>query len=204
MNRFISVVAILCLISSLYVLYRVDRVETTVTSMDVISYYTPQYEPLPQLPVKVKLAVDSHELSCLQKNIYFESRDQGTIGMISTAWVTFNRVNDIRFRDTICGVVLRGKEDVHGNPIRHKCQFSWYCDGKTDEPNLDNKFEHAAWVLSGEIAEQMILSCRLGVRPEECPPDPTHGAIFYHNDTVDAFKYTRTVVVGNHIYYVKN
>jgi N-acetylmuramoyl-L-alanine amidase len=211
MYRFISVVAILCMLSSLYVLYRVDQIETTVTSMDVMAYYAPQYEPLPLPVIEVEepytipiLEVDPHDLLCLQKNIYFESRDQGTIGMISTAWVTFNRVDDKRFRNTICEVVYRAKTDKRGFPIRNKCQFSWYCDGKTDEPDLENEIEYTAWILSGSIARRMILTCRMGYKPEECPDDPTHGAIFYHNDTVENFKYTKTTVVGKHTYYVKN
>ena len=50
------------------------------------------------------------ELYCLSKNIYFESRNQPTLGQIAVGQVTMNRVNSPRFPNTVCGVVRQGGE----------------------------------------------------------------------------------------------
>ena len=48
--------------------------------------------------------------------------------------VTLNRVRDDRFPNTIWNeVVKQGLTYESGFPIRDKCQFSWYCDGKSDK-----------------------------------------------------------------------
>ena len=67
------------------------------------------------------------QLTCLAQNIYFESRDQPTVGQMAVASVVLNRVHDSRYPNTICGVVKQGptyswKKDF---PVRHRCQFSW-------------------------------------------------------------------------------
>ena len=78
------------------------------------------------------------EISCLADNVYFEARNQGTAGWAGVIAVTLNRVDDNRFPDTVCEVVKQGphrpswKGTGEMIPIRHRCQFSWYCDGKAD------------------------------------------------------------------------
>mgnify|MGYP003314693505 CR=1 FL=1 len=76
-------------------------------------------------------AVDRfEEMYCLAKNIYFESRDQPYIGRLAVAQVTMNRVKSEEFPDTICDVVTQGGER------KHRCQFSWYCDGAVSYTHL--------------------------------------------------------------------
>ena len=75
-------------------------------------------------------------ITCLAQNIYFEARDQPTIGQRAVAEVVLNRVHDPRWPDTVCEVIREGptyswKQDY---PIKHRCQFSWYCDGLSDKP----------------------------------------------------------------------
>ena len=74
------------------------------------------------------------EKKCLTENIYFEARGQGQAGWLAVAQVTLNRVEDRRFPNTVCEVVKQGLTYASGQPIRNKCQFSWYCDGKSDNP----------------------------------------------------------------------
>ena len=93
--------------------------------------------------------VHSASAQCLALNVYHEARGQGTAGLFGVTAVVLNRVNDSRFPNTICGVIYQGptreswKTRIHKNlptedriyyPIKHKCQFSWYCDGKDDTP----------------------------------------------------------------------
>jgi len=72
------------------------------------------------------------QLTCLAKNIYFEARNEPFAGQFAVALVTLNRVNDTAFPDTICKVVYQGIHTTDGFPKRDRCQFSWYCDGASD------------------------------------------------------------------------
>ena len=81
------------------------------------------------------------EATCLAKNMYFEARNQGLAGQLAVSLVVMNRVKDERFPNTICGVIEQGpiskwwlKEKGKIVPIRNRCQFSWFCDGKSDDP----------------------------------------------------------------------
>ena len=95
------------------------------------------------------------ELVCLARNIYFESRSDSLAGKVAVADVTLNRVDNVRFPNTICQVIQQGVHYINwkGNemPKRNMCQFSWYCDGLSDE----YKDEHA-WQNAVQIAHQML------------------------------------------------
>ena len=82
---------------------------------------------------------------CLALNMYHEARGQGTAGLFAVSAVVLNRVNDKRFPNSVCEVIYQGptreswKTRQHKDlpdskrqyyPIKNKCQFSWYCDGK--------------------------------------------------------------------------
>ena len=78
-------------------------------------------------------------LECLAMNVYHEARGQGLAGQVAVMHVTLNRVEDPRFPNNICGVVYQGpvrpswKNNGTYIPIKNKCQFSWWCDGKSDK-----------------------------------------------------------------------
>ena len=80
------------------------------------------------------------QAKCLADNMYFEARNQSWRGIVAVGMVTLNRVNDKRFPEILCEVVKQGpiskwwlEQKGKIVPIRHKCQFSWYCDGKSDK-----------------------------------------------------------------------
>ena len=80
---------------------------------------------------------ENGEAFCLAKNIYFEAGNQPLAGKLAVAHVVRNRVEDSQFPDTYCGVIYDVKEwrtSWRGNkvPVIGMCQFSWYCDGKSD------------------------------------------------------------------------
>ena len=98
------------------------------------------------------------EVECLAKIMYYVARNQGTAGKLAVTNVVLNRLKDKRFPNTICGVVKQGptreswktKKDKNlpdeeriYYPIRHKCQFSWYCDGDSDETKNQEKYQEA-------------------------------------------------------------
>ncbi len=127
----------------------------------------------------------AEELRCLALNIYFEARSEQRIGQIAVAMVTLNRTTHRKFPDTICGVVRQG-----GDRRRNGCQFSWYCDGKRDEPT-----NQKAWRRSQELARRVVFSQ---------VDDPTGGALWYHADYVKprwTQRMRRTVRIGRHYYY---
>lgn len=133
---------------------------------------------------------EHHEdVRCLAENIYFEARSESTAGRIAVALVTLNRVDHPKFPDTVCGVVKQTKYYPSGRIDLHSCQFSWYCDGKSDEPT------ESCW---DEIV--LLASIMLGWDAT----DITNGALWYHSKKVNpkwASHYIKTVSIDNHIFY---
>jgi N-acetylmuramoyl-L-alanine amidase len=72
-------------------------------------------------------------LVCVAVAVYFESRGEPVAGQVAVAHVIRNRIEDPRYPDNACDVVKQGYY-WNGSPIRNKCQFSFYCDGKPDDP----------------------------------------------------------------------
>ena len=68
------------------------------------------------------------QVYCMALNVYYEARGSNMADMYAVADVVLNRVDDARFPDTICDVVHDGYRKG-----RRDCQFSWYCDGKSDK-----------------------------------------------------------------------
>lgn len=131
---------------------------------------------------------------CLAMNIYHEARSESKLGKRAVAWVTMNRVSNKKFPDTICDVVYQAHVDSNGNPKRHQCQFSWYCDGQSDKINNQDE-----WNSSVAIAQQVMTNFGK-------IPDPTDGATYYHAVYVNpdwASHFTRTARIDNHVFYRK-
>tara|TARA_R110002074_G_scaffold33325_17_gene92826 strand:- start:3376 stop:3894 length:519 start_codon:yes stop_codon:yes gene_type:complete len=134
------------------------------------------------------------ETYCLAKNIYFESGNQPLAGKIAVAQVVLNRMEHKSYPKDVCGVVYDAKwrTDWRGKevPVRNMCQFSWFCDGKSDEP-LDTK----TWELSLEVAYDVLWRHY---------PDITEGATHYHTLYVDPYwssSLNETVTITDHIFY---
>jgi spore germination cell wall hydrolase CwlJ-like protein len=126
-------------------------------------------------------------------NLYHEAGNQSMIGQMAVGQVVLNRVADTRFPDTVCEVVKQAvtykKSD---KPIRWKCQFTWYCDGKKDEPDFDSR----TWRLALDHASILITKKIL--------LDITEGATHYHATYVRpawAKTKTRTTRIDRHIFY---
>ena len=132
-------------------------------------------------------------LMCLALNTYHEAKNQSMIGPVATAQVVMNRVADRRYPNTVCEVVKQGPKYKGSDvPVRHKCQFSWFCDGKSDEPKKDSK----EWRMAQEYA-RIVLSGRIVL-------DVTEGATHYHATYVKpswAKTKTRTTRIESHIFY---
>ena len=88
-------------------------------------------------------SVTSADVKCMTKNVYFEANNQSELGKEAIVHVVLNRVEDTKFPNTPCEVIHQAKRDRNGNPIRNKCQFSWYCDGKSDKINDPSGYDKA-------------------------------------------------------------
>jgi spore germination cell wall hydrolase CwlJ-like protein len=132
----------------------------------------------------VEAAEFDESLHCLALNIYHEARSESEVGQLAVAAVTLNRLHSEDFPDSICDVVKQGGEQ------RHRCQFSWWCDGKSDRPT-----ETAAWKRARRVARWSLLGLT---------DDPTDGALYYHARYVKpgwARGFDRTARIGSHVFY---
>ena len=136
--------------------------------------------------------ISAEERECLARNVYFEARSETIAGQVAVAWVTLNRMESPNFPDTICGVVHQARTDSNGNPLRNQCQFSWYCDGKSDR--IRNQ---RAWEDVQLITDVVLLDW---ARAKE---SPVENATFYHADYVNPYwanSFTQVATVDNHIF----
>ena len=182
-----SSLAMLIVIATVSTTFALDA--RTETLMDNSSNTTTQYYTAESNPKEF----------CLAQNIYYESRTDNLAGMAAVADVVLNRVYDTRYPNDICSVVKQGpiskwwkEEKGKEVPIKHRCQFSWYCDGKPDDQPKGDK-----WRQAQEIAYKMYHFDYLrGI---------SDGATHYHATYVDpSWNKSMHLIgrIGLHIFYV--
>ena len=138
------------------------------------------------------------EVYCMADNMYWESRNQTFHGLLAVGQVVMNRVHDPRYPNTICEVVHQGptrkswKDPSVYYPIRDRCQFSWYCDGKPDDiPEVDYEIYEFIRSMAIKVAQDYFN-------------DITDGATHYHAYYVKpewASTKTKTLQIDDHIFY---
>ncbi len=124
------------------------------------------------------------EWECLSQAIYHEARGESLEGQIAVAEVILNRRDSGEYPATVCGVVEQGTGK------KYQCQFSYYCDGLSDEPK-----DQRAWAEVGRVARVMM---------DGAPRDLTRGAMFYHTKAVEPYwadEFTETAEIGAHLFY---
>lgn len=171
-----------------------------VAGIVAIAYSGAKAEPLkvtitPTVYVSETANVSASDKQCLTEAIYFEARNQTFDGMMAVGNVILNRVASPDFPDSICGVVHQGPLD--GSPItKNRCQFSYYCDGKSDKAPRNDLIEIMAWDLSNIVGEVLLF---------DDVNDNTKGSTYYHAYYVDPFwndVYTQVAVVDSHQFYI--
>ena len=120
---------------------------------------------------------------------------------MAVAQVTLNRVKSERFPATICDVVYEGKHYYNSRlkafvPQRNRCQFSWYCDGKSDAINNEAKFNKIV-----EFSKYFVHDYA-----NKDHVDMTDGALWYHASWMQKspkWAYTRKKIAqfDAHIFY---
>ena len=174
--------------------------ETAGPDVELLAISMPDISP--------KLVGEDVQALCMALNIYYESRSDNLAGQYAVADVVLNRVQDSRYPNTVCDVIQQGPvreswktkqhEDLPDEeriylPIRHMCQFSWYCDGKSDDPK-----DETGWAQAQYVAGAIMYSGKYrGI---------TEGATHYHATYVrPKWRLDRGMNhigrIGSHIFY---
>jgi spore germination cell wall hydrolase CwlJ-like protein len=144
----------------------------------VASLYTGLPKPAEPEPIELSDA----DFNCMVEAIYFEAGAEDPVGQRAVAHVILHRVKSPRFPDSVCAVVHDANE--------RGCQFSYWCDGKSDAMSSDER-----WAKAKQAADEVLSGAY---------PDVTKGALFYHAYFVRprwSKKMMRTAVIGGHIFY---
>lgn len=154
------------------------------------------------------VAVSQADLDCMAKNLYFEARNQESEeAMAAVGYTVLNRVAARQYPDTICQVVYQGQRDSNGQYRRHRCQFSWVCDGVTDEPKLTTRtskgkvvpdvIEIAAWERAQRVATGVLYGTI---------DNPVGNSTMYHATYVNPYwvkAFSQVAQIEDHIFYEK-
>lgn len=129
---------------------------------------------------------EERERRCLAIAIYFEARGEPVNGQVAVGQVILNRVRSPLFPETICGVVYQGQM----NP---GCQFSFTCDGKSDNPRNDGQ-----WAQAQDIARRIMAG-------ELWLPEVGYSTYYHANYVSPYWKGSMSKIdkIGRHIFYKK-
>lgn len=141
--------------------------------------------------------VDSKQLNCLAKNIYYEAGSEPELGKAAVARVTINRVKHGSFASTPCAVVYQSnmvslETDEGGTKKVKLCQFSWVCEDvrklNLHDPRYKESERIAYQVLAYDAYKNII-------------PNTT---LFFHSVFVNPnWPYKQVKRIGNHVFYEK-
>ena len=124
--------------------------------------------------------------ACLALAIYHEGRSEPVDAQMAIAEVIINRAAHDDYPSTICGVVKQPSRRPATRP--RACQFSFYCDGKSDTPH-----DKVAWKKAQTLAKEALSGATLRT-----------GATHYHTKAVKPV-WRRNLKslgsVGSHIFY---
>ena len=132
------------------------------------------------------------DFDCLVEALYHEARSESLLGMLSVANVILTRKESSTFPNTICKVVHQGK-DWKDNPVRDKCHFSYWCDGRPE------RFTDIAGLIKSINVAEMSLK---GIQVRQ-----TVGSTHYHASYVTPRwasnpHFKSLGQLGNHIFYI--
>jgi len=122
-------------------------------------------------------------ITCLARTIYWEARGSKNSAMEAVANVVMNRVGHEGFPNTICGVVKQGSE-------QKACQFSWWCDGRSDDAKEDKSYATAKEIARKALNRQL--------------KDITGNAMYFHHQKVApdwSKEYIETVKIDEFLFY---
>jgi len=121
---------------------------------------------------------------CLTQALYFEARGESVKGQFAVAEVILNRVDSVRFPNSVCKVINQG------TGRKFECQFTYTCDGNKETVN-----EKTAWESVAKVAKIMVSGE---------PRRLTRGATHYHTTAVSprwSRVFALTTTIGVHRFY---
>ena len=138
------------------------------------------------LPFRFKgnAASRTQALDCLASAVYYEAGSQDENGQRAVAQVVLNRVRNVAFPSSVCGVVYQGSTRSTG------CQFTFTCDG-----SLERRPDSAGWARASRVAQAALAGAVFA---------PVGLATHYHADYVLPYwasTLAKNAVVGAHIFY---
>ena len=133
-------------------------------------------------------------LSCLAEAVYFEARSESFVAQLAVANVILQRVQSEHYPDNICDVVRQGRT-WKGKPVRNKCHFSYWCDGKPE--TIANVDAYNEAVSAAELALQGVVLIH------------TEGATHYHASYVTPYwaldeRFSLVGQIDKHVFYIDN
>lgn len=164
--------------------------------------------------------VNSKDLDCLARNIYYEAGLESEEGKVAVGLVTINRSNDEKYPNTICGVVnqktvfsipktvVRIREVSSGVVFKtvtkiketqmvwvsHTiCQFSWRCENVRKI-----KYNDSRWQDSVAVAQELLEGGYSELR------DKYRDAEYFHEKHIHpswARQKRQINRIGGHIFY---
>ena len=173
-----------------------------------------------------KKKVDTKELKCLSKNIYFEAGSEPIEGKVAVGLVTLNRVNDGRFGSSVCDVVSQQtvKEVTHTRVIETRNPVTtgvWIFAHTVTAVNREvvsvvnrvaicqfswhcnnvktTKQDDARWVESQRVATELLAT-------EDAYPEVRekyNDALYFHSGARPLWAKMKSIVgrIGGHYFY---
>jgi spore germination cell wall hydrolase CwlJ-like protein len=159
--------------------------------------------------------IDTKELSCLARNIFYEAANEPEEGKVAVGLVTLNRAQDGRFRNTVCGVVdQKLSRDIPRTQVVEKktmwrtekveqtiwskisvCQFSWRCMFVKTPKSDDER-----WLESQRIAKELLADNTSFWEYRDKYTD----ALYFHATAIKpswARQKEKVEKIGGHVFY---
>lgn len=144
--------------TGIYFYSQTDKDKVSANILEEEQYIIPEYTIQEELLNNYEQVSLTEQEECLAEAIYFESRGEPFLGQVAVGVVIMRRVESPRFPDNICDVVHDGLY-WKGNPVRNKCAFSYYCDGKSETIYETDDYirvlDAAQLVLNGIVVDKM-------------------------------------------------
>lgn len=128
-----------------------------------------------------RISISDSDRECVEKNIFHESRGEPLEGKIAVAQVTFNRLNDGRWGQSLCDVVFA------------KSQFSWTLNSaKRNQAPVGPQWEESKQALKNYLSGVRVTNLERG----------THfHAIWIDHPPAWASKKQELAKIGQHVFY---
>lgn len=182
----ILILSSVCLYFGAKILFEAN---TEVVVENVIPANTLDNVNYPKTDIEV---LGKENFKCLVLNAYYEARGESRELITAVTMVVLNRSMHDFFPTKICDIIKQTKLDANGSIILNQCQFSWYCDGKSDYPRDNRAYGRVEYTT-----EQAVTKWFNG-------KDISNGATHFHSTKVNpdwANDFTRVAVIDNHIFY---